>query len=243
MSIAEETSAKQPWYTRVWGVFLIGLGIIVLLVISYVGIYTLRFYRDIQLGDVPSEIQNRLTKGNITPPTRLKESLAYSSTNDPTFGDPNAPLQIVEFADFECPYSKDESLIIRELQAQYPEKIHFIYRDFPLDNLHPNAFRASEAAQCANDQNKFWALHDKLYQNARSLTDLDIKLYALEIGLDITQFNKCFDERKYKDEIEGDRADGVAAGVIGTPTFFINGKKIEGAIPMEVWQQILARIK
>ncbi len=234
---------NNPWYKSVWGVFLIGLGIIVLIVISYVGIYTLRFYRDIQLGDVPSEVQNRLTRGNIAPPTRLKESLAYSALSDPTFGNPNAPLQIVEFADFECPYSKEESFIIRELQAQYPDKIHFIYRDFPLEDLHPNAFRASEAAQCANDQDKFWALHDKLYQNADRLTDLDIKLYALEAGLNITQFNKCFDERKYKDEIEGDRADGIAAGVVGTPTFFINGKKIEGAIPMEVWQQIIARVK
>lgn len=234
---------QMPWYKRVWGVVLIGLGILVLGALSYVGIYTLRFYRDIQLGDIAPEVQSKLTRGNFQAPARLKESLAYSAINDPTFGDENAPLRIVEFADFECPYSKEESLVIRELQARYPGKIHFIYRDFPLDDLHPHAFRAAEAGQCANDQNKFWPMHDKLYQNADRLTDLDIKLYALEAGLDITQFNKCFDERKYKDEIEIDRADGIAAGVIGTPTFFINGRKIAGAIPMEVWQQILARVK
>ena len=86
-------------------------------------------------------------------------------------------------------------------------------------------------------------MHDKLYQNQDRLTDLDIKVYALEVGLDITKFNKCFEGRKYKDEIEVDRADGIAAGVTGTPTFFINGKKIAGAIPMQLWEEILARVK
>lgn len=243
MSSTPLENDKIPWYKRVWGVLIIGLGILVLGAITYVGIYTLRFYRDIQLGDLPTEVQNKFTRGNIQPPSRLKESLAYFTAGDPTFGKENAPLQIVEFADFECPFSKDESLIVRELQARYPEKIHFVYRDFPLEDIHPHAFRAAEAAQCANDQNKFWAMHDKLYQNSDRLTDLDLKLYALETGLDLTQFNACFDSRKYKDEIEGDRADGIAAGVVGTPTFFINGQKIAGAIPMEVWEQILARVK
>lgn len=242
-SINTAASSNSPWYKRVWGILLIGLGLLVFAALIYIGVYTLRFYRDIQLGDISPEIQNRMTYGNIQPPSRPKESLAYSALNDPTFGPENAPMRIVEFADFECPHSKNESLIVRELQARYPKKIYFIYRDFPLEDVHPNAFRAAEAGQCANDQNKFWAMHDKLYQNSDRLTDLDIKLYALEIGLNITQFNNCFDERKYKDEIEIDRADGIAAGVVGTPTFFINGKKIAGAIPMEVWQQIMARVK
>ena len=243
MSSVPNFDTQEPWYKKGWGVLLTAFGFVILLGLSYVGIYTLRFYHQIQLGDIPTEIRDRLTVGQITPPPQLKEALAYEAAQDPTFGSPSAPLRIVEFADFECPFSRDESLVVRELQARFPEKIYFIYRDFPLTDIHPHAFRAAEAANCAHEQKKFWAMHDKLYQNAVRLTDLDIKLYALEVGLDIARFNECFDGRKYKEEIEIDRADGVAAGVQGTPTFFINGKRIAGAIPMEVWEKILARVK
>lgn len=238
-----EYQPKEPWYKKGWGVLTIAFGFVLLLGFIYIGVYTLRFYHQIQLGDIPAEIKDRLTIGNVTPPSQLKETLAYDTAQDPTFGLESAPLHIVEFADFECPFSRDESLVVRELMVRYPDTIHFVYRDFPLDEIHPHALRAAEAANCAHDQNKFWVMHDKLYQNATRLTDLDIKLYALEIGLDIQRFNECFDGRTYKEEIEIDRADGIAAGVQGTPTFFINGKRIAGAIPMELWEQILARVK
>ncbi len=235
--------AKEPWYRKGWGVLVIAFGAMLFFALGYIGIKAIGFYRQIQLGDIPAEVQEKMTLGNFATPKFLKEGLAYSAVNDPTFGNLNAPLKIVEFADFECPHSKTESFIVRELMARYPDKINFIYRDFPLDDVHPNAFRAAEAGQCANEQDKFWAMHDKLFQNQDRLTDLDIKLYALEVGLDITKFNECFEGRKYKDEIEVDRADGIAAGVVGTPTFFINGKKIAGAIPMQLWEQILAKVK
>lgn len=236
--------SSQSWYRRWWGVVLLTCGGAVLLFILYVGFLTTRFYKQIQLGDIPQEVQSRLTRSStIQTPEKLKENLAYSVADDPSFGNPNAPIQIVEFADFECPFSREESLVIRELMLRFPEKIHFVYRDFPLTDIHPHAFRAAEAANCSADQDKFWAMHDKLYQNAQRLTDLDIKRYALEIGLNIAQFNVCFDGRKYKDEIEQDRADGIAAGVKGTPTFFINGMRVPGAVPMGLWEQILARVK
>ena len=236
--------AKEPWYRKGWGIVIIAIGAMLLFALGYVGITAIGFYRQIQLGDViPPEVQGKLTVGNIKAPSSLKLELAYQADSDPTCGNDSAPLQIVEFADFECPYSREASLAVRELQARFPDKIHFIYRDFPLDDVHPHAFAAAQAANCASDQNKFWQMHDKLFQNQDHLGDLDIKLYALEAGLDITKFNKCFDEHKYKDEIEVDRADGIAAGVIGTPTFFINGKKIAGAIPMQLWEQILARVR
>lgn len=243
MSIGQTTPTAEPWYKKGWGILLIAGLLILLGGLIYIGVKTVEFYGKIRIGEIPPEVATKITYGNIRPPSELKENLAYDAESDPTFGNPNAPLQIVEFADFECPYSRDESAVVRELQARFPEKINFIYRDFPLENIHPHAFRAAQAAGCANEQNKFWAMHDKLYQNTERLSDLDIKTYALETGLNIVKFNDCFDKQKYKEEIEGDRADGIAAGVVGTPTFFINGQKVEGAIPMEVWEQIIARVK
>lgn len=236
--------SSVAWYKKWWGVILLTGGGAILLFVIYVGFLTTRFYKQIRLGDIPPEVQSRLTRSaTIQTPKNLKENLAYSVADDPSFGNPNAPIQIVEFADFECPFSREESLVIRELMLRFPEKINFVYRDFPLTDIHPHAFRASEAANCAHDQEKFWPMHDKLYQNAQRLTDNDIKRYALETGLNIAQFNVCFDSRKYKEEIEQDRADGIAAGVKGTPTFFINGTRVPGAIPMGLWEQIISRAK
>ncbi|MBI2552057.1 DsbA family protein [Candidatus Uhrbacteria bacterium] len=243
MSIGQTASTTEPWYKKGWGILLIAGLLILFGGLTYIGVKTVEYYGKIRIGEIPPEVRAKITYGNIQPPSDPKENLAYDAKDDPAFGNPAAPLQIVEFADFECPYSRDESAIVRELQARFPEKIYFIYRDFPLEDIHPHAFRASEAANCAQDQGKFWAMHDKLYQNAQRLSDLDLKTYALEIGLNIVKFNACFDSRKYKEEIEGDRADGIAAGVVGTPTFFINGQKVEGAIPMPVWEQIISRAK
>lgn len=234
---------KEPWYKKGWGVLLIAFIAIVLIGLLYISLKTADFYKQIQLGDIPPKITTRLTRAAITLPKNLKADLAYSTDQDPPFGNPDAPLQIVEFADFECPFSRDESLVVRELQARFPNLIYYVYRDFPLDEIHPHASHAAEAANCAQDQGKFWAMHDKLYQNADRLTDLDLKTYALEIGLNIVEFNKCFDGRKYKDEIEIDRADGIASGVQGTPTFFINGQMVPGAIPIEIWEQIIAKVR
>lgn len=242
MSIDQENAGYSPWYKKTWGVLLLVAGIVVAGVLGYVGILTIRFYRDIQLG-IPPEIQRRVTSSHLQAPKELKESLAYRVDNDPTLGNPNAPLQIVEFADFECPYSRDESFVIRELTARYPNKIHFVYRDFPLDDIHPHARVAAQAGACAERQGKFWALHDKMFQNADRLGELDIKTYALESGLDMVKFNQCFDEGQTKEEVQIDRADGVAAGVQGTPTFFINGKRVAGAIPMGLWEEIVGRAR
>lgn len=234
---------QNPGSSPVGKILLITGGSLLFLFALYIGVLTLRFYRQLQLGEIPKEIQNRVTYSTIISPPELKENLAYSAADDPTLGNPEAPLKIVEFADFECPFSRDESLVVRELMVRFPEKIHFVYRDFPLEDIHPHAFRAAEAGNCAHAQGKFWAMHDKLYQNADRLTDLDLKLYALETGLDLAKFNACLDSRKYKEEIEIDRADGIAAGVKGTPTFFINGKRLAGAIPIQLWEQILARVR
>lgn len=166
---------------------------------------------------------------------------ALGVTGLPT-GQAGAPLTIVEFADFECPFSKDESAVVRELAARYPDRVRFIYRDFPLTDIHPHAERAAVAGECAHEQGKFWAMHDKLFQNAAALTDDDLKRYAREIGLDPSQFDRCLYSKKAEDEVRDDRGEGLAAGVRGTPTFFIAGRKVEGAIPGPILERIIVEL-
>ena len=165
-----------------------------------------------------------------------------TSDDDPTLGMEGAPVTIVEFADFGCPYSRESSLVIRELALEYPTYINFIYRDFPISEIHPIAQKAAEAGHCARDQGKFWEYHDKLYQNQVGLDEVSLFEFAKELNLNTRTFQTCLSSGKYRDEVLEDYEDGVEAGVRGTPTFFVNGNRIPGSVPKEVLSQIIENI-
>jgi protein-disulfide isomerase len=162
--------------------------------------------------------------------------------DDPSLGLRGAPVTIVEFADFGCPYSRESSFVMRELASLYPEKIHYIYRDFPITELHPIAQRAAEAGECAKDQNKFWEFHDKMYQNQALLSEEVFGEFAQQLNMNVTQFDSCMASGRHTQEVLDDYTDGVGAGVRGTPTFFINGNKIPGAIPADILKAIVQSI-
>jgi len=161
--------------------------------------------------------------------------------NDPVLGDPNAPVTIIEFSDFQCPfcarfYSQTEIQLIDEYVKT--GKARIIYRDFPL-SFHPEAEPAALAAECANEQGKFWEFHDKVFQNQASMSIASYKQWAADLGLNTQQFNSCLDSKKYLAEVQKDFNDGAAAGVSGTPTFFINGQKIVGAQPYAAFKSLI----
>ena len=170
------------------------------------------------------------------------QTINVTSIDDPTLGTPGAPVTIVEFADFGCPYSKEASFVIRTLAAQYPEKFHLIYRDFPIAELHPIAGKAAEAGECAHEQGKFWEYHDKLYQNQDTLDDASFDIFATALNLDVAKFHQCLTSGKYTDEVAQDYQDGVNADVRGTPTFFINGNRIAGSIPKDILEKVLLTV-
>jgi protein-disulfide isomerase len=122
--------------------------------------------------------------------------------------------------------------------ATYGDRIHFVYREYPLPN-HQYAKVAAEAGQCANEQGKFWPYHDRLFANQQRLTVPDLKQHAVEVGIDATRFNACLDSHKYAGVVEADIKMGNDAGVNGTPAFFINGRLISGAQPFEVFKKII----
>ena len=168
-------------------------------------------------------------------PQRVDEALLYSqSADDPKLGNPNAKARLVEFGDFQCPYCRASFPVVREILQKYQGKIYFVYRDFPLFNIHPDSIKAAEAAGCAANQDKFWAMHDKLFINQENLLVSDLKQYASEIGLNVAAFNQCLDSGQQTAEVEGDYNDGIVWGVKATPTFFLNGYRIPGSIPRDV---------
>jgi protein-disulfide isomerase len=160
-------------------------------------------------------------------------------------GNPQASVVIVEFADFQCPFCREEEGVLKNLLAKYGTEVALAYRDFPVSQRHSLAEQAAEASRCGGEQGKYWQFHDMLM--AGGLNSLSLKQYAHDLKLDEKQFDSCLASGKYKAAIENDRQDAERAGVVGTPTFFINGIPMVGAEPEEdlsrAIEQDLARQK
>lgn len=154
----------------------------------------------------------------------------------PSRGPDKAPVTIVEFSDFQCPFCGREYPVIERVMKEYEGKVRLVFRHFPLD-FHPFAQKAAEASACAADQGKFWELHNKMFENQQKLAVDDLKGYAKSLGVDAAKFDKCLDGGEKKGLIESDQKAGMEAGVQGTPAFFINGIFINGAQPYEQIKQ------
>ena len=172
-----------------------------------------------------------------------------SADDDAVLGDPNAPVTLIEFSDFQCPFCrKFYTDTLPQIKKEYilTGKAKLVYRDFPLVQIHPGATPAAEGAECAKEQGKFWKMHDAIFDEQEKqglgtvqFTADDVKKWAGKIGLNTSKFNQCLDSRKYKQEVEKDLADGAAAGVNGTPATFINGRLVSGAQPFAAFKIII----
>lgn len=173
--------------------------------------------------------------------TNVSDTAQKSATNsnptvgtDVILGDPNAPVTFIEFGDFQCPYCKSLfDNVEKPLREEYIKtgKVKMVFRDFPLDSIHPYARPAANAAECAKEQNKFWEYHDALFMKQADLATLDFAVLAGQLGMNQAQFKQCYQARKYDAEITQDYNDGAVAGVSGTPANFINGELLSGALP------------
>lgn len=143
-------------------------------------------------------------------------------------GNPDASIELVEYGDYECPYCASAHLEIKKVQKQLGNKLKFVFRNFPLTNIHRHALKAAIASEVAGDMNKFWEMHDILFKNQRYLSDEDLVGYAEKIGLDAEIFEKKIPDAKYEEKVEQDLESGLRSGVNQTPSFFINGQKYEG---------------
>lgn len=171
-----------------------------------------------------------------------------SADDDAYLGDKNAPVTMIEFSDFQCPFCrKFMTDTLPQIKKEYIDtgKVKLVYRDFPL-SFHPGAAPAAEGAECAKDQGKFWEMHDAIFNEQEKQGSgtiqfgiADVKKWAAKVELDTAKFNQCLDSGKYKAEVGKDIADGTAAGVSGTPATFINGRLLVGAQPFAAFKAII----
>lgn len=148
-------------------------------------------------------------------------------TPKPVKGNPDASVTIVEFSDFQCPACGAAHPIVEKIIEEYGDRVSLEYKHFPLTSIHAFAFNAAQASECANDQGKFWEMHDSMFDNQKELSISSLKSYAETIGLETEKFNNCLDSGAKAKYVKADFNEGIGKGVEGTPTFFINGKKLE----------------
>jgi len=169
-------------------------------------------------------------------PPRINVSLGAGG--HPTLGPKDAPVKVIEFADFQCPFCKRSEDAVQAIHKKYGDRIQLVFMDFPL-SFHPHAMPAANAARCANAQGKFWQYHDALFADQSKLEPADLKATAKTLGLDTAKFNACLDKNQYSAAIEKDLAEGHKLNVNGTPTFFIDGREVVGAQPTENFTNII----
>ena len=157
----------------------------------------------------------------------------------PTLGPADAPITIVEFSDYQCPFCRRwHQEVYEPLLAAYPGQIRIVYRNLPLTSIHPDAMAAAEAAMCAGEQDAYWPFHDKLF-SSESLNTQTFLQYAQDLSLNVEQFQACITDQKYKDAIQSDSDFAINLGIRSTPTFFINGLAVVGAQPLDVFKQVI----
>ena len=168
--------------------------------------------------------------------------LQFANGSAPVLGKKDAPITLVEFSDFQCPFCQRMAPVLKQVAQKYGDKVQIIYRQYPIPSIHPFAFKAAEASLCAQEQGKFWEMHDAMFQDQKKLGVADLKETAKQLGMNSKSFNSCLDSGKYVEQIQTDSREALRSGVTGTPAVFVNGVVVDGgSVPFEVVEGYIER--
>lgn len=215
---------KKAWHKKWWGILLIIFAIFILALIVASGFYIFNVVKKIK--SLEPANQNILSQSVIG-----GEQYPAEGSGNYWIGSAKPKVTIVEFTDFACSYCKNSFSKIREISVKYKDDVKIIFRDYP---IHEESLRLAMAGRCAGEQGLFWLMHDKLFQNQGASGNQLIEL-AEQIGADTVKFSQCLNSDKYVAQIQKDYAEGEDLGVTGTPTWFINGYRVKGDIPYEMF--------
>jgi protein-disulfide isomerase len=213
---------RKAWYKK-WWVIVLAILFVLFMIMSAVVAY---YMYDIIKNGFEDDANTAVSSEN------LKE-IVMGNDDNYWIGSSKPLITIVEFADFSCPYCKESFPKIREISKKYKNQVKIIFRDYPV--LSDNSFELAMAGRCAGEQGLFWVMHDKLFLNQGVSTAEELLDLARQIGADEARFKKCFEGRKYNDAIKKDYDDGVKLEISGTPTWYVNGTRVEGNIPYDIF--------
>lgn len=225
------------------------LGVVALIFIGFFVYYTWQFkYGDPeQIKKIAKEISNSkftlADNGKKQKAEADKPVANFIRPNNPVFGNPNAKVTIVEFIDFECPFSQASFPHFQTIKENYGSAVKFVFKHMPLSSIHPNAMPAALAAECAHEQGKFWEYYKILFETKKLDTE-SLTQTAESLSLNMEKFSNCLETQKYSKQIQDDVVDGLELGVRGTPTYFVNQQIVEGVFDVAAWNtRILEHIK
>lgn len=185
-------------------------------------------------------LRERLTKQHNVSVAYEPYRLKLNNDKAPTLGKATAPVTLVEFSDFQCPFCRAAAPTLKQVAEKFGDKVQIVYRQYPIPGLHPFAMKAAEASLCANEQGKFWELHDAMFEDQKKLAVSDLKQTARRLGLDGGKFDSCLDSGRYVEQVQNDLKEGRSVGVTGTPAMFVNGVVVDGgSVPFAVLENII----
>lgn len=244
----QKQNSQKPWHRQTGGqVFLAilgGLGFVVLAFGVMVGYY----FWQLKTGntDQLAELKQSFYSGSFTADgsqnqnrKEVKEDIKnFIRPHNPTTNNNNAPITVLAFIDFECPYCQKAYPMFKEIMQEYGPAVNIVFKNFPIELVHPRSNEAALAAACAEEQNKFWPYYEQIFEN-NNLSRDSLLEYANNIKLQARQFTDCLDTAKYRPQIDQDLSDVASLGVRGTPTYFVNQVKIEGVVDKSIWQEVI----
>ncbi len=241
----------KPWYKKWWGITSLVVGGAIIFMLTVFGYITLSYLRQIKQGDLITLEGSGGRFSAAAGPVSQNGVLSAAERKDLeqgdflVFGQADAPITVVEFIDFKCPNCKLAVPIVAQVLQKYPGKVRFVFRNFPVESLHPGATQLAEVGQCAKAQNLFWPVYDFFFASqdtffTSSWGEAEINELVKNTRLDKNKLNACLSTPATAVAINRDYADGLRFGVRGTPTFFINGERVEGVIPFELWDRFLS---
>lgn len=200
------------------------------------------FLRDERLKAASDRLEQRLNRERQVTVNYQPFRMEFDHAGAATKGNPNAKVTLVEFSDFQCPFCERFVQTLKQVERTFGDSVYIVYRHFPLTNIHPFAYKAAEASMCANEQGRFWQMHDLLFAEQQRMSVADLKEKGRRVGLDANRFNTCLDSGKYAELVQKDMQEGTRAGVNGTPALFVNGQPVEGgAVAFETLAAVIRR--
>ncbi|MBT4120547.1 MAG: DsbA family protein [Candidatus Magasanikbacteria bacterium] len=238
---------KRPWYKTGVGIVFLGFVSLILLVsVTFAGFVSYYAWQ-LKYGDAEKLVQQFSTEKFTQDPGLAisgdadiaeKDLNKYIRDHNPVWGQGDKPVTIISFIDFECPFCLESYPIFKSVTSKYKPIVKVVFKHLPLENLHPGAEMSANAAACADEQDKFWDYYDGLFLD-NNHAQVGLTGLAEKIGLNSQNFTACLGTKKYQKNINQDLTDAVELGLIGTPTYFVNGYKVEGALGAEQWEQII----
>lgn len=251
MFTVKNTPAARPWYRRPSRLaFIAGASVLALALLVFLG-YLLFFLWQFRFGN-PSSLEKtaqnyrgaRFSLG-VADGRQAAQSVEnparFVRPHNPAIGPADAPITIIAFIDFECPFSQESYAITRQVVAEFDPAVRMIFKHLPLPAIHPNAYPSAVAATCAQEQGFFWEYYDALFISKR-LDKNSLEKTALELGMSANRFSSCMQTERYRGNIQQDMLDAVDVGARGTPTYIVNGKVVEGVISAQEWQTLILEL-